>query len=406
VGAAGEATTTEVLGLVGRLVEQSLVVAVNTDANSEQPRYRMLEPVRQYAQELLEESEEAEETRRRHAAFFLALAERAEPEIRGPDQVEWLERLEQEHGNLRAAMGRALFAGDVEIAARLGWALWLFWWYHGHHREGRRWMEAVLERELSPASRTKALMVAGSLSYGHGDYEQSEKYCKECLKLYRQVGDEARSGWAQAGLGLVAMGRSDHEEAASLLEAALRSLREADEDYGVALVFTFLGILALMDGNEDKATPMFEESLTVARRLGDRPHTYIALYNLAQVALSRGDHSRAATLFEEAVTLSEQIGDRANVAYCLEGLAVVASARGETQRSARLIGAAEGLHEAVGVPVYVYYEPHRSLYESTVAAVRSQMGEDAFEAALAEGKSMTFEQAVAYALEVEEASPI
>jgi hypothetical protein len=172
-----------------------------TDADGDEPRYRMLEPVRQYAQELLEAREEAEHTRRRHAAFFLALAERAEPEIRGPAQVEWLERLEQENGNLRAVMGWALSQGDVETAARLGWALWLFWWYHGHHREGRRWIEAVLEHELSPTSRTKALMVAGSLSYGHGDYEQSEKYCRECLKLSRQVGDEARSGWAQAGFG-------------------------------------------------------------------------------------------------------------------------------------------------------------------------------------------------------------
>ena len=404
-GAAVGATTDKILGLLGRLVEQSLVVAVNTGANGEQPRYRMLEPVRQYAQELLEESGEAEQVRRRHAAFFLALAERAEPEIRGPDQVEWLERLEQENGNLRAAMGWALSQDDVETAARLGWALWLFWWYRGHQREGRRWMEAVLEHELSPASRTKALMVAGSLSYGQGDYEQSEKYCRECLKLSRQVGDESRSGWAQAGLGLVAMARSDHEEAASLLEAAVRSLREADEDYGVALVHTFLGILALMGGEEDKATPMFEESLAVARRLGDRPHTYIALYNLAQVALSRGDQDRAAALFEEAVTLSEQIGDRANVAYCLEGLAVVANARGDAERSACLIGAAEGLHETIGVPVYVYYEPHRSLYERTATAVRSRLGEEGFEAVRAEGRAMTFEHAVAYALDGDEASP-
>jgi non-specific serine/threonine protein kinase len=143
---------------------------------------------------------------------------------------------------------------------------------------------------------------------------------------------------------------------------------------------------------------MFEEGLAVARRLGDRPHTYIALYNLAQVALSRGDHRRAATLFEEAVILSEQIGDRANVAYCLEGLAVVAGVRGETERCGRLIGAAESLHESVGVPVYVYYEPHRSLYERTTASVRSRLGEEAFEETRAEGRTMTLEQAVAYAL--------
>ncbi len=154
-----------------------------------------------------------------------------------------------------------------------------------------------------------------------------------------------------------------------------------------------------MRGEEDKATPLFEEGLAVARRIGDRASAYIALYNLAQVALSRGEHDRATTLFKEGVTLSEQMGDRANVAYCLEGLATVAGARGEAERCARLIGAAEWLHEAVGVPVYVYYEPDRSLYGRTVAAVRSQLGEEALAEARSEGRAMTFDQAVAYALE-------
>jgi hypothetical protein len=144
---------------------------------------------------------------------------------------------------------------------------------------------------------------------------------------------------------------------------------------------------------------MFEEGLAVARRIGDRTSTYIALYNLAQAALSRSDYDGAASLFEEGVTLSEQMGDRANVAYCLEGLAVVSNARGEVERSGRLIGAAEGLHEAIGVPVYVYYEPYHSIYERTVAAVRSQMGEETFEEVREEGRAMTFEQAVEYSLE-------
>src|SRR3712207_8511861 len=125
---------------------------------------------------------------------------------------------------------------------------------------------------------------------------------------------------------------------------------------------------------------MFEEGLAVARQIGDRSSTFIALYNLAQAALSHSDYDEAASLFEEGVTLSEQMGDRANAAYCLEGLAVVANARGEAERSGRLIGAAEGLHEAVGVPVYMYYESHRSLYERTVATVRSHMRQEVFEA--------------------------
>jgi tetratricopeptide (TPR) repeat protein len=200
------------------------------------------------------------------------------------------------------------------------------------------------------------------------------------------------------------MSGSDYEAATSHLQEALRSFRQLDEGYGVAHVTTVLGMVALMRGDEGQAAPMFEEGLAVARRIGDRTSTYIALYNLAQAALSRSDYDGAAPLFEEGVTLSEQMGDRANVAYCLEGLAVVANARGEAERSGRLIGAAEGLHEAVGVPVYVYYEPHRSMYERTVAAVRSWLGGEAFEEARERGREMTFEQAVGYALEREEAS--
>ncbi len=195
------------------------------------------------------------------------------------------------------------------------------------------------------------------------------------------------------------MSGSDYEAATSHLKEALRSFRQLDEGYGVAHVTTFLGMVAVMCGDEGQATVMFEEGLAVARRIGDRSSTYISLYNLAQAALSCSDYDEAALLFEEGVTLSEQMRDRANVAYCLEGLAVVANARGEAERSGRLIGAAEGLHEAVGVPVYLYYEPHRSRYERTVSAVRSQLGEEAFEAAWAEGRAMTLEQAVAYALE-------
>jgi non-specific serine/threonine protein kinase len=201
------------------------------------------------------------------------------------------------------------------------------------------------------------------------------------------------------------MSASDYEASTAHFQEALRSFRRLDEGYGVAHVTTFSGMVATMRGDEGQATAMFEEGLAVARQIGDRSSTYIALYNLAQAALSRGDYDGAASLFEEGVNLSEQMGDRANVAYCLEGLAVVANGRGEAERSGRLTGAAEGLHEAVGVPVYVYYEPHRSVYERTVATVRSHLGEEVFEAARAEGRAMTFEQAVAYALEGDELPP-
>jgi predicted ATPase/DNA-binding XRE family transcriptional regulator len=403
VGTAGSVGVEDVLDLLGALVEQSLVVVQPTLAGGE-TRYGILEPVRQYALGKLEESGEAGMVGRGHATFFLALAERAYPEVLGERQVEWLERLEREYGNLRAAMKWALVADDGATGARMGWTLWYFWWARSYHREGRRWMEEVLKCILPPAWRGRALVVAGTLAWGHGDYERCERYSEEGLEVSRVAGDELGAAWARVGLGLSAMSGSDHEAATSHLQQALGSFRRLDEGYGVAHVTNFLGMVALMRGNQGQATAMFEEGLAAARRIGDRTSTCTALYNLAQAALSRSDHDEATHLFEEGLTLSEQMGDRANVAYCLEGLAGVTNARGETKRSARLIGAAEGLHEEVGAPVYSYYEPHRSMYERAVAAVRSRLGAEAFEEARAEGRSMTFEQSVAHALEVDELS--
>ncbi|HET6260983.1 MAG TPA: hypothetical protein VFG99_01940, partial [Chloroflexia bacterium] len=404
VGTAGSVGVEDVLDHLGTLVEQSLVVVQPPRAGGE-TRFRILEPVRQYALAKLEESGEAGMVGRSHAAYFLALAERARPELLGERQVEWLERLEQEYGNLRAAISWALDADDGATGVRMGWTLWYFWWARSYHREGRRWMEEVLKSALPSALRGRALVVAGTLAYGHGDYERCEGYSEEGLEVSRQVGDELGAAWAQVGLGLAGMSGSDYEAATSHLQEALRSFRQLDDGYGVAHVTTFLGMVALMRDDQGQAIPMFEEGLAVARRIRDRTSTYIALYNLALVALSRSDYAGAALLFKEGVILSEQMRDRANVAYCLEGLAVVANARREAERSGHLVGAAEGLHEAVGVPVYVYYEPHRSMYERTVSTVRSCLGEEAFEEAQERGREMTFEQAVGYALEREETSP-
>jgi DNA-binding CsgD family transcriptional regulator len=157
--------------------------------------------------------------------------------------------------------------------------------------------------------------------------------------------------------------------------------------------------VALFQGDRERATRMFEEAFTLARRRGDRLATNIALYNLAQLALSVADFGPAARMLEEGLTLSLQMGDQANLSYFLEGLAVVAGAQGEAERSARVLGAAEGSMGEAGAPVYNYYMPDRALYEGTLAAARTQLDDAAWAAALAEGRAMTPEQAVEYALE-------
>ena len=393
----------EVLGALGALVEQSLVMVLPPKARGG-ARYGMLEPVRQYALERLEESGDADEVRRRHATYFLDLAEKAEPELRGSRQVEWLQRLEEENGNLRAAMSWTLDTEDAETAARLGWALWLFWRFHGHQHEGRRWMEVLLDRDVPPTLRPRAVHAAMSMAYMQGDYEAVARYSAELLKLSQEVEDALCTAYGWCGLGLVAMDRRNFGEATSSFEEALALLRRAGEEGVVPVVRIWLGTVALIQGEHDRAIPMFEEGLAQARKRGDRLGTYNALYNLAQVALARGNHDLAIRMLEEGVTLSEEIGDQANLSYFLEGLAVIAGMEGDSEHSARLLGAAERLLEEAGAPVYNYYKSDRSLYDRTTANVRSGLGEEGFEEAWAEGRTMSFEQAAEYALERDAAS--
>ena len=190
----------------------------------------MLEPVRQYAHEKLEEGGAAGEARRRHAAFFLRLAERAYPELRGPRQVEWLERLERENGNLRAAMGWALSEHEAEIAGRMVWALWLFWLLRAHYDEGRRWVETLLERDLPPDLRPKVLHVAAATAYTQGDYEACDRYSAEALELARREDDALAEAYARCELGLVAMHRGNLETAESRFEEALTLVHRSGDE--------------------------------------------------------------------------------------------------------------------------------------------------------------------------------
>jgi predicted ATPase/DNA-binding XRE family transcriptional regulator len=401
VGAAGDVAAEDALESLGRLVEQSLVTA---ELDGDGMRYGMLEPVRQYASEKLEESGEARVASRSHTLFFLDLAEQAYPELRGPHQAEWLDRLEREHGNLRAAMGWALSAEETETAMRLGWALWVFWWLRGYQREGRHWMEVLLEYDVPANLRAIALAVVGTMDYTQGDYESSEGHLQESLELAKRMGDKVRAALAVYILGLLALNGQEAEAARSRLEEALSLYLEIGDDQMVSSVRSHLGVLLLIQDDLDRATAMMEEGLALARKLGDRLGINNALYLLAQVAQAEGDHGLAARRLEEGVRLSEEIGDRANLGYFLEGLAVVAGVQGEVERSARLFGAAEGLLQAVEAPVYDYYEPNRSLYQHIKAAVRSQLGKEDFNEAWERGRAMAFEQAVAFALEGEEAN--
>jgi predicted ATPase/DNA-binding CsgD family transcriptional regulator len=399
-----ELQQSEMLDLLSRLVDKSLVLVGERDGES---RYRLLETIRQYGREKLERSGEAAEVRRRHAGFMLELAEEAGPELKGPRQGEWLERLETEHDNLRAAMRWLLEEGPAEgraeAAARLAWALWLFWFHRGHQDEGRAWIEGLLARSdaLSTELQAKVLYADGAMSWGLRESSDTIQLLEESRALFRQAKDRHGEALALAATGVPTLQRGDVERATAILEEGIELLREAGDKWETSFMLAHLGMIYLDRDEGARATRHFEESLALSREVGHKFSGSVSLTNLARAAQARGDHERAAGLYAEGLTLAVELSDKANAAYCLEGLARVTSARGNHERAVRLFGTAEALLEAAGGPLYAHAQD-RALHERAVEALRSRLDEEAFRAAWSEGRATEMERAIEYALEPRE----
>jgi non-specific serine/threonine protein kinase len=405
VGAGEAIEEGEVLDLLSGLVDKSMVVvgSVAEDAL----RFRMLEPVRQYAQERLEESGEAEQVRDRHARHFLALAERAEQELMGAQQETWLKLLETEHDNLRAALGWSLEGGGAELGLRLSGALGGFWHMRGHFSEGRRWLEKSLLRGSNSPNhvRAKAINEAGWIAVFQSD-GRARVLLEEALSLRRELGDKEGVATSLATLGHAVLHRGDKERLEALCEEAEALRREPLEQRSLGHLLYFLALAALVGGEVEQSAVLAEEGLALNRELHDMRGVVLFLVLLGMIALQSGEHERAAALFGEDLHLSQRLGDKAGAAFCLLGLAGAASLGGRPARAARLWGALETLREAVGIVVTdmplvrSWYD-----YEGRLAAARAQLDEVAWEAAWAEGRAMSLEQAVEYALEQQEPSP-
>ena len=394
----------DVLDLLSHLVDKSLVLVAEQDSET---RYRLLEAVRQYGWEKLSESGEEGQIREQHARYYLALAEEAEPELKGEGQVAWLERLEREHDNLRVDMRWLLRQGESEEAARLGWALWLFWGIRGYYDEGRRSMEQALSVEGSdamPASaRAKALYVEGMMENYQGDHLSAEVLLEESISLFRELDDKLGTAYALSNAGFAALGQGQPQKAITLTEEAVDLFLEVDETWGAAIELGFLAVAWRDQGDHERAKRLAERGLALSREVGERQAISVALNTLATLAQAERDHERARELFEEGLTVSAELGNESDVVHCLEGLASIAGAEGSIVRAVRLWGAAEALLEEIEVGVHTYVPDH-SIQQSQVAAAHARLDEEAFEAAWAEGRMMTSEQAIQYALE-QEAGP-
>jgi DNA-binding CsgD family transcriptional regulator/tetratricopeptide (TPR) repeat protein len=430
----------QVLDLLSRLVEKSLVVAEATGGGW--LRYRMLEPIRQYAREMLEEGGEADEVRRRHANFFLALAEEAELRLRGPEDLEWLDRLEADHDNLRAALSWALEQVEAdELGLRLAGALRLFWEARGYYGEGHSWLQQVLARggRASAAARAKALEGKGWLIFDSDESNETVMAAREGLKL----SDEAGLGGAVRAkflelLGWKASWQGDNERAKELLEECLKLRRDAEDELGIAdsllglaialyspddrkrskelfkegivlcrelgyvstlarHLFSF-GFILLLEGDYERGVALNEEAATLYRERGYKGGLEYALDHLGWAALLQGDPERARSYHRESLVLCKELGNKIIASKSLKGLACICVAEGATERATRFFGAAEALGEAIPFHHHTEEDAWREPY---LADARSRLDEASWEGKWAEGRAMSMEQAIEYAISEE-----
>ena len=385
-----------VLELLSSLVDKSLLIVREHEGEA---RYRLLETVRQYGREKLEEEGEAQAVRGRHAGFFLDLAEEAEPEINGAQRRLWLERLEAEHDNLRAALSWAIESQESETGLRLAGALWYYWQHSGRLSEGRRWLREALSLGGggATASRAKALGAAGYLAwFAQGDLDAARSQLEESVEIYRELQDKRGLAYALQYLPVVMAYQGDFEPALTLGEESVRLFREVGDRWGLGMALNHLGHVPEAQDDHALANRVFGESATILREVGDEWALSLPLRHLGIVASRQGDYALAEELHKESLALSRRAGEKWVISLCLEELAGVARLRGDLARAARLWGVAETLRETVGASGRALY---RAEYDRGVTAARTGLGEEAFTEAWAEGREMTIDETLDYALE-------
>ena len=422
---------------VSALVNKNLLRR-QADAGGE-PRFTMLETIHEYALERLQESGEATTLQEEHTAYFIRLAEEAEPHLMGPQAAKWVELLDREHNNLQAVLGRSL-RGSYEKALRLAAALERFWYIRGYFAEGRMWIETILARPVNDGPTSDLAVVISALGHfmwSQGSWQRARVLYKESLAIFRALGNKQGIARALHGLGTIARDRGDHAEARRYYEESLTLRTELGDMRGVSVTLALLGATAHFQGATDEARTKLEESLAISRKINSKHNISNALNILATIAFDEGDFIQAAALLEESLQIARELGWRVQVGYCLRdlgfvelqkgnydraealheevlligkesgasalvvdsivGMADVAGAQGKVGRAARLLGAVETLQTTMCASVSPELLGNGN-YERIVAKARAQLDEATWEKASQAGRAMTPEEAVAYAL--------
>jgi non-specific serine/threonine protein kinase len=421
----------EVLDTIASLVDNGLVRQV--EAADGEPRFKMLETIREFALERLNENGGLEDARNRHLLCFVQMAETTEPELTRSSQGIWLERLSEENDNIRAALAWSFESKQVELGLRLAGALVRFWSVRGLMTEGRRWLTEALAASagVEPGVLGKAYFAAGFAALGQGDYPEARPFFDEALALARQSGeakleaqalqqigwlvmtagqhDEARELAGQAlelahGIGdkLVQSGAlnilaevaaegGDADQANELYEQSLALRRELGDKRLIANSVLTLGRAELTRGDTARAASLLEEGRGLARELGDTWSQSLAVVNLGRLSLINGDQAEAAKLFADGLTLAKGRGDKRVAAECLQGVGAVAAVRGDNVEAAQLFASAEALLDAIGAsPAAVEV----SISEQYVPPVKAALGDQPFQSEWATGRDLSWDDAI------------
>ena len=418
---------------LGSLLDKSLVR--RRDAASGEPRFAMLQTIREYAVDRLRADGGLDEFRERHANYFAALAEEAEPQLVGGDQTLWIERLDDELGNLRAVLQWSLETGQLEVGLRIVSALPRYWSVRGL-TDPPRWLAPVLERDADvPASvRAKALFAEGYAALDHGDFARAERRFASSATMYRELDEPRGTAACLAQLGFLLLSRGDSERAVELTEESVELARLVDDQYIQSVALGTLADVATRRGDLERARDMYEQSLALRRELGDRRNIANALLNVGRTELLRGDEEHAREMLEQGLAVGREVGDTWSIsvglgslgrlamhegrraealdllrqalemtverggkrlaAECLAALAEAASGDAPA-RAARLFGTAEALRRASGV---VLSPVELAATRESIDGVRETLGEDEFRAQFEAGLAMALEDAVTYAL--------
>ena len=342
------------------LVDSSLLQAAGG-------RYRLLESVREYALEKLGDDDAA---RRRHAAYFTALAETAEPHLAGPEQARWLARLDQAHDDARAALDHLDASGDAPGELRLAAALGRFWYLRGHISEGTARLGRALERNNGVVDplRAKALRLCSALALIQGDYETARGLAETALALNEELGDEGGAARTLSNLGAILHAQGDLERAAAVLDACIERCARLGDARLLALAENNRGDVALTQGELPVAGVHFERSLAVLRDVGDTANVARALYNVGAVALEEHELDKAGACFAESIELASAVGDPEDLAWCLIGVAALVCERRRFDDADRLLGAIDAMLGSIGAAMKPF---EQRLYSRTREAIAS-----------------------------------